>query len=109
MVFKKGDSKPKGSGKSKGVKNKKTIEFMEAVNNLMDMASPNMVRWLEQVAAVDPDKALKHIHSFAQFGYPLLARQDVNQRFVNKGGEDLAAEDLKIINDYKNKVKGEPK
>lgn len=34
-------------------------------------------------------------------------QQDVSQRYVNKDGEDLSTEDLKIINDYKAKIKEE--
>lgn len=32
-------------------------------------------------------------------------KQEVDQRYVNKDGEDLAAEDLRIIRDYENKIK----
>lgn len=104
MPFEKG--KKKTGGRKAGEPNKSTIEFREAVTNLIEFATPQMVQWLERVAAENPDKALKHIHDFAQFGYPLLARQDVNTRFVNKEGEDLHSEDLKLIEQYKNKLKG---
>lgn len=76
MTFKKGDPKPKGSGKAKGAQNKVTTEFKEAVNNLINYATPQMVDWLEQIAQESPDKALDHVYKFAQFGYPLLARTE---------------------------------
>ena len=36
-------------------------------------------------------------------------QQDVNQRYVNKDGDDIAAEDLKILADYEKRVKGATK
>lgn len=77
MPFKKGDKKPAGSGKTKGVHNKVTLEFKEAVNNLINFATPQMVDWLGQIAQESPDKALDHVYKFAQFGYPLLARTEM--------------------------------
>lgn len=65
---------PPGPGRPPGVPNKATMEFKEAVNNLIEFATPQMVMWLERVATSDPEKALELIYKFAQFGYPLLAR-----------------------------------
>lgn len=31
--------------------------------------------------------------------------QDINQRYVNKGGDDLTSEDLKILADYEKRIK----
>lgn len=80
---KKGDVRnPKG--KPAGVLNKKTVEFKEAVNNLISFATPHMVEWLRLVAegdkdkalTPDPSKALDHIYKFAQYGYALHTRTD---------------------------------
>jgi len=70
----KGRPKPVGAGRASGTQNKATIEFKEAVNNLISFATPQMVEWLGTVASEDPNKALDHVFKFAQFGYPLLAR-----------------------------------
>ena len=67
---------PDSPGRPKGVPNKSTIEFKLAVTKLIEYATPQMVSWLEAVAAEDPSKALDHLYKFAQFGYPLLARTD---------------------------------
>jgi hypothetical protein len=64
------------AGRHKGKPNRVTVEFKEAVNNLISFATPQMVDWLTVVAAEDPNKALEHVYKFAQFGYPLLARTD---------------------------------
>lgn len=85
-MIKKTDQKPRpqnknlkrdaGPGRPKGLPNKATVEFKEAVNNLIAFATPQMVDWLELVAVEDPNKALDHVYKFAQFGYPLLARSE---------------------------------
>lgn len=68
--------KREGAGRKKGEQNKATLEFKEAINNLIAFATPQMIDWLERVALDSPDKALDMVYKFAQFGYPLLARQD---------------------------------
>jgi hypothetical protein len=73
-----------GAGRPAGVPNKTTIEFKEAVNNLINFATPKMVDWLEKIAEENPDKALDHVYKFAQFGYPLLNRTDGKQDFTHK-------------------------
>lgn len=72
MAFEKG--RPKTGGKKAGTQNKATMEFKEAVNNLIEYATPQMIVWLGQIAENDPNKALDHVFKFAQFGYPLLSR-----------------------------------
>lgn len=79
----KGGKQP-GAGRPKGSQSRTTVEFKEAVNNLISFATPQMVKWLEIVAAEDPNKALDHIYKFAQFGYPLLARVDGQQEHSHK-------------------------
>lgn len=76
MVKKREPRNPKG--RKRGTPNKATIEFKEAVTNLINYATPQMTKWLSHVASEDPSKALDHVYKFAQFGFPLLARTDVN-------------------------------
>lgn len=67
-------AKGDNAGRKKGIPNKATVEFKEAVNNLIEYATPQMIGWLGQIAESDPNKALDHVFKFAQFGYPLLSR-----------------------------------
>jgi hypothetical protein len=73
---------PKGktnnpNGRPAGKPNKSTMEFREAVNALLRYAAPNMVKWLEKIAADDPNKALDHVHKLAEYAQPKLARTEV--------------------------------
>ncbi len=77
-------------GRKAGKPNRATLEFKEAVNNLINFATPQMVDWLTLVAAEDPNKALEHVYKFAQFGYPLLARTE--SKTVMLDGGDLTKE-----------------
>lgn len=82
MAAKKGQvMNPRGRGNTP---NRTTLEFKEAVNNLINFATPQMVAWLEHIAAEDPDKALDHVYKFAQFGYPLLARSEGSMKHTGK-------------------------
>lgn len=83
---------PKGRGNSP---NKITVEFKEAVNNLINFSTPQMVDWLTLVAAEDPNKALDHVYKFAQFGYPLLARTESTN--LNVDSEKLTKEQRDAI------------
>ena len=47
-----------GKGRTKGVPNKSTQLVREAIANLLERNAPNMDRWLNEVAAEDPYKAL---------------------------------------------------
>lgn len=98
MVYVKGQS-GNPNGRPKGVLDKATGEFKEAVNNLINFATPKMVEWLEKVAEDDPAKALDHVYKFAQFGYPVLSRsvgtQDIKHEIVIRS----AIKDLPNVSD----------
>ncbi|MGL4999509.1 MAG: hypothetical protein ACRC5T_11120 [Cetobacterium sp.] len=83
MPFKKGHKKL--GGIKRGHVKKETIEFKQAVTNLINFATPQMVDWLTEVASEDKNKALEHIYKFAQFGFPLLARTDIQA--LDKNGD----------------------
>lgn len=72
----KGEAKVNGSGRKKGTPNKITIEFKQALNNLLEFAAPQMVGWLEQIAREDPNKAMDHVAKLAEYVHPKLARTD---------------------------------
>jgi len=65
-----------GGGNRKGIPNKSTIEFKQALTNLLNYAAPNMIGWLEQIAATDPHKALDHVGKLAEYVQPKLARTE---------------------------------
>lgn len=72
------------NGRIKGKPNKATIEFKEAVTNLINYAAPEMVEWLKEVAQDDKSKALEHIYKMAQFSFPLLARTEGSVKHSGK-------------------------
>lgn len=90
---------PKGRGASQ---NKATVEFKEAVNRLIDYATPQMVDWLKDVADEDPNKALDHVYKFAQFGYPLLARAELTGKDGSaiKTEASLPDSDKELLNEW---------
>lgn len=67
-------------GRQKGTPNKVTAEFKQAVNDLLNECSPKMQGWIDQVAQVDPGKALDHLCKLAEYAYPKLARSDVTAK-----------------------------
>ena len=81
-----GPNKPKTGGRKPGVPNKVTREFRETVTRLLEDNAENVARWLEKVAADDPDKALQRLAQLAEFAAPKLSRSEVKAEVENKGG-----------------------
>lgn len=96
----------KNAGRKKGSLNKTTIEFKEAVINLMNHAAPQMVGWLEKVAQDNPKDALEMVNKLGEYGFGKISR--IENRYVDEKGKDLSKKDLQIIENYNNKLlKGE--
>lgn len=75
-------SNPKG--RPKGLQNKATVEFKQAVTDLLTLAAPDFQEWLVRVAATDPGKALDLCGKLAEYAYPKLARTDIQN--LDKNG-----------------------
>jgi hypothetical protein len=78
-----GDGTP-GPGRPKGVPNRVTTEFREAVRRLLEDNSENFGIWLKQVAEGyegqkgDPGKALDLVAKLAEYAAPKLARTEID-------------------------------
>lgn len=72
-----------GKGRTKGVPNKSTAIVREAIANLLERNAGNMDRWLNEVAAEDPYKALDLMNKLSEYHIPKLARTEV----TGKDGE----------------------
>jgi len=66
----------KTGGRKKGAPNKATREFRETVQQLLDANADNVSAWLDQVAIVDPAKALDLVAKLAEFAAPKLSRAE---------------------------------
>lgn len=93
---------PKGTinnpkGRTKGVPNKATTETREAFKNLLELNTPNMIRWMEEVAAKDPAKALSLCVDLAEFVVPKLQRAELTGKDGGAIQHNLVADDDGII------------
>jgi len=73
----------KAGGRKKGTPNKSTVEFREAVTNLLQVNTDNYCRWLTLVAEgdgetikPDPAKALDLVAKLAEYAAPKLNRTE---------------------------------
>ena len=77
------NGQPVPGGRPKGVPNKATTQFKEALNTLFEYSAPHMVTWLEQIP--DAERRFDILAKFAEYLYPKLARTELTGR----DGEDL--------------------
>lgn len=84
MAAKKGVPNP-NAGRKAGVANKVTTEIKEAFRNLIETNTPNMIGWLERVAAENPAKALELCGGLAEFVIPKQSRIDATLSALDGG------------------------
>lgn len=70
---KKGERK---GGRKKGVPNKATTEFRQAVKDLIESRADKFGEWLDRVAEDDPGKALDLVAKLAEYAAPKLTRTE---------------------------------
>ena len=76
MPFKEGQS-GNPNGRAKGKPNKTTKEIREAYQKLVEDNLTNMTKWLGEVAAENPEKAMELMLKLSEYMIPKLARQEV--------------------------------
>lgn len=86
---------PPGPGRPKGIPNKATIEFKQAVTDLLTLAAPDFQEWLVRVAATDPGKALDLCGKLAEYAYPKLNRTE--HQSLDKNGKPADATTTVIL------------
>ena len=62
-------------GRPKGIPNKDTSKFKEALNVLFETNADEMIQWLQEVK--DPKDRFAILKDFAEFLYPKLSRAEV--------------------------------
>lgn len=77
MPFKKGDPKPKTSGKKKGTQNKATANAREAIAMFVDGNAHRLEQWLDQIAQDNPKDAFNCFQSVIEYHIPKLARTEL--------------------------------
>ena len=75
MPFEKG--REKTGGKKKGSVNKSTETARLAIAKLVDKNTPNMIKWLDEIAADSPEKAFDCMTKVMEYHLPKLNRTDI--------------------------------
>lgn len=73
---KKFGGKQAGAGRKKGVPNKNTQAIRDAYQKLIEDNLPNYKKWLSEIAADDPVKAINLLTGMAEFVLPKLQRSE---------------------------------
>ena len=68
------NGQPVPNGRPKGVPNKSTTKFKEALNNLLETSAPKMIEWLEEIDS--PEKRFDVLTKMAEYIHPKLARSE---------------------------------
>jgi hypothetical protein len=68
------NGQPVPNGRPRGVPNKATTRFKEALNELFETAAPDMVKWLAEID--NPKERFDVLSKFANYIYPQLARTE---------------------------------
>ena len=71
------------NGRPRGVPNKATTQFKEALNEMLENSSDKLIEWLELID--DPKDRFEILSKFAEYVHPKLARTE--QQFLDKDGE----------------------
>tara|TARA_B100001939_G_C16770636_1_gene542474 strand:- start:361 stop:687 length:327 start_codon:yes stop_codon:yes gene_type:complete len=74
MPFQKGQKKT--GGKKKGYTSKATENAREAIANLVEKNTPQMIKWLEQIAEESPKEAFDCMTKVMEYHLPKLARTE---------------------------------
>ena len=75
------------NGRKKGVPNKATRDIKEAYRQLIEKNLDNLTKWIEQIAAKDPEKAIRILADLSEYVVPKLARSE----HTGANGKDLQA------------------
>jgi len=80
---------PGNPGKPKGAINKSTMLAREAIANLVDQSTPQMQKWLDEIAETEgPLRAWQCLTDVLEYHIPKLARTEM----VGEGGGPLTIE-----------------
>jgi hypothetical protein len=86
-----------GPGRTKGIPNKATTDFRQAVTNLLNHTQDQMIGWLQEVADRDPGRALDLMAKLAEYAAPKLSRTEVTG--PGGGALQVAAVDLRGLSE----------
>jgi hypothetical protein len=83
-----------GPGRPKGLQNKATTQFKEALNNLLETSAPQMIEWLGEIK--EPEKRFDVITKLAEYIHPKLARSEVDHKSTDGSMRPSAIEIIHV-------------